>query len=469
MKKHNLFKVVMIVLLALVLLSWFLPIYSVSSAGDSFVAGDNYRIGLFTLVSFVAIALQYFSHIALYILAIGAFYGVLFKVPAYRRLLDKIVSAFDGFEILFMGLIMAIFAVLSSMVGLSVIIMAFFPLVISVILLMGYDKITAAMVTVGSVAAGMIGTVFSSEATMGLSYLLDMPANAHVMSRIVLLIVAYAIVFLNVFLYSRKHRKKEIVVEGYLIPEETKTKKSVWPLIVVFDATLVVLGLAFFSWQLFNIDFFTNINNSLINADGGTLTKGFLTAFNALIGASSDTEFGNWTVIEATVILLTSAGIVGLIYKQKFNDWLSNMADGARRAIKPALLVILIYTVLVFTTNVPIQYTLTNWFISLNSDLNVIIMMIVAVIFSVLGVEAYYGLKSAQTYILSTTANNSAIIGLIWQSMYGFTMLIAPTSIVLMASLSYLHVPYGKWIKSIWPLILELFAASAIILYIFAR
>ena len=472
MKKHNLFKVVMIVLLVLVLVSWFLPVYNISNTGTEFESGDNIRVGFFALISFIAIALQYFSHIAMYILAIGALYGVLYKVPVYRKLLDKIVSGFKGYELLFMGIVMAIVTVLTSMVGLSLPILAFFPLIISVILMMGYDKVTAAMVTVGSVSAGMIGTVFSANAVSGISTLLEVPANTEVLSKIILLLVSFAIVFLNVFLYSRKHRKKEVVVEAYLVPEETTTKKPVWPLVVILDVVLIVLGLAFFSWELFNVTFFKDITNSLISADGGNITKGFLTALNALLGVSSDVEFGKWTLIEGTALLILASGLIGFVYRQKFDEWLKNMAEGAKKALKPALLVILIYAVLVFTTNVPIYYTLTNWFMSLNGELHVFIMMIVAIIFIILGVDAYYGLRAGQGYlasILAVDASKNVIIALIWQAMYGFTMLISPTSVVLMVSLGYLNLSYGKWMKSIWPLILELLAASTILLYIFAR
>ena len=40
--------------------------------------------------------------------------------------------------------------------------------------------------------------------------------------------------------------------------------------------------------------------------------------------------------------------------------------------------------------------------------------------------------------------------------MYGLATLIAPTSVILLVTLSYLHIPYGKWLKSNWKLIVEL-------------
>ena len=463
MKKHNSFKVVMIVLLMLVLVSWFFPVTTIS--GGEFVKGDYSRVGIFSLFSFFAIAIQYFSHIALYVISIGALYGVLHKIPAYRKLLDKIVDGFSGFEYLFMAIIMVVFALLSSMAGLSLPILLFFPFVISVILMMGYDKITAAMVTIGSVSAGMIGAVFSTESTSGVSYILNLPANEQVLGRIILLVVSLAIVFLNVFLYSRKHRDTTNLVEEEFVPEKTKTKKSIWPIVIVLDLVMVVLGLAFFSWDLFGIDFFTKATDSLVNPNGSSFTNGLFTAFNAVLGITSGEQFGAWTLIEASVVVFLATGLLAIMYKQRFNDYLTNMANGAKKAVKPALLVLLIYTVLVFTTNVPIQYTLTQWMMSIGGELNVIVMVFIAIIFLFLGVDSYYGTKSAVDF-LTTVTGSTTTLALIWQTMYGYTMLFVPTSLVLMLTLSYLNISYGKWLKVVWPLLIELLAAIVLLLYI---
>ena len=113
MKKHNLFKVVMLTIAFVVLLSWLLPV-SYFSKG-SLIEEARTQIGLFTVMNYVGIAIQYFSHIGLYVLAIGGFYGVLHKISGYRNLLDKIVSGFKDREWIFMTVIMVIFAVLSAM------------------------------------------------------------------------------------------------------------------------------------------------------------------------------------------------------------------------------------------------------------------------------------------------------------------------------------------------------------------
>ena len=57
---------------------------------------------------------------------------------------------------------MVLFALIASMAGITTGLLFLFPLIISIILLMGYNKQTAALVTIGSVAVGLIGTTVSA-------------------------------------------------------------------------------------------------------------------------------------------------------------------------------------------------------------------------------------------------------------------------------------------------------------------
>ena len=52
--------------------------------------------------------------------------------------------------------------------------------------------------------------------------------------------------------------------------------------------------------------------------------------------------------------------------------------------------------------------------------------------------------------------------------MYGLTALVAPTSLVLLAALSYLKVSYKDWLKAVWKLALELFVVLLVVFIILA-
>src|SRR5699024_7020046 len=91
MKKHNTFKVVLITLLVLMLLTWILPAAYFSG---SYINQGRVQMGLFDLFNYPVTAISYFGYIAAFVLIVGGFYGVLSKISAYRTMLDKLRAAF---------------------------------------------------------------------------------------------------------------------------------------------------------------------------------------------------------------------------------------------------------------------------------------------------------------------------------------------------------------------------------------
>lgn len=463
MKKHNLFKVIMITIAIAVLLTWLFPVsYFSSSAG--FVEEARQQIGVFEVMSYVGIAVQYFSHIGIYVLIVGGFYGILHKIPAYRSLIDKIVKGFIEREWLFMTIVMVIFAVLSSMAGLSLPLLFMFPFVIAVILAMGYDKITAAMVTAGSVAIGLIGSVFSINNTYGIDIVIGSSPDADVLVKVLLLLIALALLIFNVITYSKKHRDTKKLVEGSYIPEAVRSKKEKsWPIVIIMDIVFVILILAFISWSLFEITWFEEALKSVLDF------KIFeFPIFEALFGLLEESAFGYWTLVEVSVILLLASWLISFVYKMKFTDYITNFIDGAKRALKPAVLVVLLYVVLVAVTYIPTLLTIFNPLLKLTQGINVFTMSLVAFVSSIFSVELYYAATGVLPYVVNILytgleVGDITVLSVIWQAMYGVAMLVAPTSVVLIATLSYLHIPYGKWLKAIGKLFLELVVVLLII------
>jgi uncharacterized ion transporter superfamily protein YfcC len=470
MKKHNLLKVVLLTLLVVIVAAWFLPVTNVTNG--EFVTKDASNAGLFTIGNNFSTAVQYFGSIAIYVLAVGGLYGVLHSIPQYRILLDKIVKCFANKEWLFMVIVGILFAALSSMAGLAIVLIAFFPLVISVILLMGYDKITAVMLTVGSTIAGLIGTVYNTNAIYGAYNVIGEMADTNVLYKLILLVGSLALVILNTILYGNKHKDKNKNIEATYVPEKvTVKKKHVYPIVIALCVVLVVFTLAFFDWTLFEVDLFNKMSSFLETPSGSSITKNLLGAINKVIGITAKTGFGAWTLGDASVVLLTISWLVSFAYRKKFNDYLSAFGAGVKKAVLPAFLVLLSYTILVSAVNNPVEMSVLKYIVDLkvtNTIGMTLIMCVAAIVYCLFTVESYYGIISASSYIQAvTTASTVGLVALIWQSMYGITMLIAPTSIALVATLSYLDIPYTKWLKAIWKLALELLALCVLVLIIF--
>lgn len=468
MKKHNLLKVTLLTLLLVILGSWFFPVRTVS--GTEFTTIESAKIGLFTLTSYIEIVFRIFSPIIVYVLAVGGLYGVLYRIPQYRVLLDKIVDGFKGKEWLFMSIVGVAFAFLSSMAEFSVPIILLFPFVTSIVLLMGYDKITAAMLTVGSVVAGLIGTVFSSNQNYGIEQVLGLAANTNVTWKIGLLVVSLALVLVNTIIYGRKHRTYENYENEKLVPKNVATKnKKIYPMVIVLDLLLIVLVLAYISWDLLKVDVFTNLTNAFVNPTGGEFIKGLYGGLNTALGITTENVFGSWTLLQASIVVFLASGLIAFLYRKSFNNFVSATEEGAKKAMRPALLVVIAYLILVAIVTVPFEMTILEHMLSLDSGFQFLPMLIVAIVYSLFTVESYYGITSSASYVLvaAKTTEKVGMISLIWQTMYGLMMLVAPTSIVLLVTLSYLDISYGKWLKAVWKLFIELFAAILVILLLF--
>ena len=240
MKKHGLTKILAVILLVVVLLSW--VVKGRSDAVAPIALGDvvmNY------FQSF------YYFDVMLFILVVGGFYGLLEHVDGYKNLISKIANGAKKKKLV-VFIITIVFALLSSLAGLNLILLIFIPFAISLVVALGYDKIVALFSTVGAVAVGMIGGIFTtikiSSSYYGVSYttyseLVGLEDKwAALIPNIILFVLALIIliVFLNLRMnkvqdqdeeVEEKEEKKitkkeEIKEEVKVVKEETKAPKK---------------------------------------------------------------------------------------------------------------------------------------------------------------------------------------------------------------------------------------------------
>lgn len=519
--KHNTVKVVLVTLAVFVLLTWILP---AAYFQNSYVEQGRVQMGIADLFSYPTTALSYFGYIALYILVVGGFYGILSKIGAYRTLLDKLSSAFKKHGKVAVSIIMVLLAVITSICGLQLGLIMFFPFLISLVLLMGYDKIVAALTVVGSTMIGVAGTTFAYSNTSIIISVLSLKITSNMLVKVIILVLGLALLIFNTVRYISKIEKEEKTAAKKKLAEEKKAKKeeekkatksttkkaakdtkttkttakkstkttvaaekkeevkvvkaagkydefipkevrgkhNVWPLVVILSLVFIVMILAFISWS-------NAFSNTAFESATKSVTEfkifGFA-LFGKLLGNIN--VFGSWTLADLMGLMIVAAGLLMIIYKVKFSEGLEAFAAGAKKALEPAVLVILIYTGLVIVTYHPFQLVIYKFLFGFTKGFNVITSTIAAMLSSVFNTEPLYAFQSVLPYLASLVSKKStlAIVGVVYQSIYGVTMLIAPTSVVLMTVLSYLGVSYKEWLKNIWKLFLELLAVLIIIFLI---
>lgn len=483
MKKHNLLKVVIITIVVAALLTWILPTNYYNNYGVLVSDEGRIQMGLFDLFQYIPMLLANFGDTAIYILVIGGFYGILYHIDAYRKLLDTIVKKFKHNEWIFLVTVMVLFAIMSSMAGMYLALLFLFPFVISIVLLMGYDKMTAAFTTLGSVVVGLIGTMFSYSNVEGIENVLTYLgassfASSEIVLKIIILVLGLALLIFNVLSYAKKHHNKSKIlvdlkaelasdqsseISSVYVPEpvDKKAKSRVWPIVVILDIILIITILSMLSWAtVFGQTFFADALKSIQTFE----LFGF-PIFGKLLG-SSVIAFGEWGLIQLSVLLLVFSVILAFIYGFSINDYFGQFVKGVKRAAKPAFYALIVYVILVIFNNHPVLITIIKPILELTKGFNVATMSIVSFLTSVVDTDLYYEGSNILVYICTQHITDSTlfpIIAVVWQAMHGLVLLIAPTSAILLATLSYLNISYGKWLKRIIVFFIELLVVLLIV------
>lgn len=463
MKKNGLLKIIGILALIIMVLSWIIPASYYS--GSTVIDLGTMPVGIFDILSYPFLSFQYFIQTVVFILTVGALYGVLENTGKYRNILEKLVKRIKGKEQLFIIVITLILTALSSILGLNLMMFIFIPALVSIILLMGYDKITAFLITIIPMFIGMIGSTYSIYINGYINQVTGITGFSNdLLTKVALLVIGYVIYIMFTLNYAKKVKKSKIEAEEEIpfIGEKKQVKKASWPISVIFAIIFVLVILAPTPWvDVFGVEFFTNLHEAISNWTIGEYTIGA-----NLLGYIEG--FGSWTYLEISMIVFAAAIIIGFVYKQKLSEIIENMLNGLKKMLKPALLVSFSMMIIIMTAYHPFYITVTDYVINLSENFNIFLTSFITIIGSVLNVDMIYLAQSSIPLIAGTFPATEAInsLAIITQSFYGLTMLIAPTSTLLILGLTYLDIPYIEWLKKSWKLLLELFVVIVIIIFI---
>lgn len=463
MKKNGLLKIIGILALIIMVLSWIIPASYYS--GSTVIDLGTMPVGIFDILSYPFLSFQYFIQTVVFILTVGALYGVLENTGKYRNILEKLVKRIKGKEQLFIIVITLILTALSSILGLNLMMFIFIPALVSTILLMGYDKITAFLITIIPMFIGMIGSTYSIYINGYINQVTGITGFSNdLLTKVALLVIGYVIYIMFTLNYAKKIKKSKIEAEEEIpfIGEKKQVKKASWPISVIFAIIFILVILAPTPWvDVFGVEFFTNLHEAISNWTIGEYTIGA-----NLLGYIEG--FGSWTYLEISMIVFAAAIIIGFVYKQKLSEIIENMLNGLKKMLKPALLVSFSMMIIIMTAYHPFYITVTDYIINLSENFNIFLTSFITIIGSVLNVDMIYLAQSSIPLIAGTFPATEAInsLAIITQSFYGLTMLIAPTSTLLILGLTYLDIPYIEWLKKSWKFLLELFVVIVIIIFI---
>lgn len=467
MKKHGLLKVLGILLLLVVIVSFILT--GRSDTKDFIGLGD---------VAFNSLkSLYYFFYIAIFALFIGGFYGILNKAPAYKKFLDNIVRKTKPLGKKFIFIIILVIAIIASLSGITLPLLIFVPFIISIILMLGYDKLVAITSTIVSIMIGYIGGVFVTffnPNTYGMTTYETFVGTdsqfSNVFPKLLLLFagITLLIYFVNNHIKSveKKTVKYELEDDSELQINEVKgdyKNIKTWPIAVLFIFFLIILLLGLIPWNsLFEITVFTKFHTWLMELS----IKEFAIIPSIISGDLM--AFGEWyamgdsmTYILICTLMLVFSLITMLIGKVKLNEAIDGFKDGMKKMLPTAGLIVLAYTVLIcaytngFFEGIVASYGKFNYAIS----------SLLVFLGCLLNVDMYYIVGGVFSPVLNLITDESVYssVAILFQGIYGIFSIVGPTSIILIFGLSYTNVPYTTWLRYIWRFILGLIVLLALV------
>ena len=508
--KSKLLKVIGILFLIYVVLSWIIPV-GMYSGGEVTTNGID-PVGLIDLFNTPIQAFLTFFIYCVVFIAIGGLYGVLDKTGALEKFTNSMEKVFKGKEKVFLIITIVLFTILSSLTGLILPLFILVPLFAAVLFALGYDKLTVMASTVGSLLVGTIASTYGFNFSGYASYLLSLDASNQIVAKCILLVILTVALIFVTLMPSKKAKEKELKepkmkkdeVKKAPVKKEVKasaqgnskktsktggkttskkttkktsskttTKKtktntkafavskpvkkvsekskvSALPMVIIFLLMLIICLVGMYTWSYYGIEVFNDIHEAIM----GVEIKDF-PIFEHLL--SSISALGSWTYTELIGSLIIGAIVIGWIYKLSLNDIIDSFASGAKKWLPTAVLSVLACTIF-YSFYYALSYggsgtlldTIDGTIMGLADGFNVLVVGAITLISSLFLNDFPYLVSFLQSFISGFDVASLPVAGLLIQGIYGIAMLIFPTSVFLIAGLSLFEVSYKEWMKYIW-------------------
>ena len=357
-KKHDLAKWILLFIFLSIALTWIFH-YGYYQGAEFNDYGIN-RQGLSDIPNLLYYSINFAGDKIIFLLALGVFYAVLGKCKGYKKLVTSIAEKFKGKEIIFALVASLLVTAMTAIFTQTFIVLIFVPFLVSVLLNMKLDKLTAFSTTFGSIIIGTLGTIYGGEGFYWFNYYTQSSVKTAILYRLIVLVVAYILFnFFNVLHIKDTLKNKntnELEADPYKIENVDKKAKS-WPIVTLFIILFAILVLGYVGWESsFGISIFSKFHTWLL----GLKIKDF-EVFSAILGTlAKDAAFGAWNLFHASLLLTILSLVFALVGRVKLNEFIESYAEGAKVMSKPLALYMGTYMVMVAAYMSPFIPTITN-------------------------------------------------------------------------------------------------------------
>ena len=436
------------ILLVMTVLTWIIPSgqYEYGENGEP-IAGSYHRVesAAQPITSVVTAPLQGLYEgidIAAFILTVGGFLGVVAKTGAIDAGISAIVRKLQGREMLLIPILMCAFAVGGTTFGMAEETIAFYPLVLPIMVAAGYDTVTAVATILLGAGVGVIGSTVNPFATGIAAGFAGITLGEGILLRVAILLVLLALAIWYVMSYAARvktdhsrslvadHRSQHLEHFGSLRQEEKRLGGVQKLALLFFAATFLLMVYAVIPF-----------------ADMGLPIPTL-----------------GWWFPELSALFLFASIVTGLCCRLGEEETVVSFVSGAAELLGVAFIIGISRGITVIMNNGKITDTILSWGeAALSGAGSLIFIILTYLIYLPLSflIPSSSGLATLSMPIMAPLADfagvERSLVITAFQSACGILNLITPTSAVVMGALAIGRVPYDRWLKFVWKLILLIF------------
>ena len=371
--------------------------------------------------------------VALFVIVIGGFIGVVTATGAINAGITRAMIALRGREKWLIPVLMALFAFGGTTYGMAEETLAFYVILIPMMIAARYDAVTAVAVILLGAGVGVLGSTVNAFATVIASDAAGIPFTDGIVLRVVILGLCWLACVIHVMRYAERVRK-----------DPTKS--------IVYDR------------KAENEAHFLKGHGTALEATFTGLHKIVLALFAAtFIVMIWGVLKGGWWMAEMSGLFLAMAIVIGIVARPGEQRFIEAFLGGARDLLGVALIIGLARGIVVVMDSGHITDTILHWaelaVAGLHSVVFVNVIYWIEVLLSFF-VPSSSGLAVLSMPIMAPLADFAGVarhlVVTAYQSANGFVNLINPTFAVVMGALAIGRVPYERWLKFMGPLLLVL-------------
>src|SRR3954470_7224487 len=393
--------------------------------------------------------------VALFILVIGGFLGVTMQAGAIQAGIGRVVESLRGREKLLIPILMALFALGGTTFGMAEESLAFYALVITVMVAAGYDSLVGASILLIGCGVGVLGSTINPFATGIASGFAGVGIDQGLIGRLVILVIGTAI---GTWWVMRYAARAKATPETSLLGSDRVAINSSFEAATDEDGARATMTTSQkLALGLFFLAFVVMIVGVVPWSDLG------VTRLPTLF----------WWFPEMTASFFAFTILIGLAGRMREGEFVDAFVNGARDLLGVALIIGIARGVTVIMTNGQITDTVLNAAEQAVSGLGgVAFINLMYVLFLPLSflIPSSSGLATVAMPIMAPLASFANVppelVVTAYQTGNGLVNLVTPTSAVVMGGLAIAKVGYGTWLKFVWPILLILAVLSMAVLSI---